>query len=348
MKTLLYIRDRLNWIDWAKAFAISFVVFGHIPEKTGSFLVCYITQFHMPFFFFISGFLNKTTYLNKDTLNKYWHSLIIPYLCYNILFYPYWVIRHIIELSDTLQWYDFIKPLIGTVMLQHTSPYFEPLNGVTWFISALLIMRILLSTIYNYKIAHVFVFLGIFICAVVFIINEFERYIIDLPFVGFIRCFPFFILGFICKKYHIISEGTNMTRDIIISFIGIGASIYTFFIGFNGIVSYGIYFWTINISAIGGIIGICKLLNHVKSEIIQNISIGTITIMGFHWIFIGTINYSLEKMMHLKIGIIYPWYLAIIITLIIIGMIYPIIILFKNKYTFMLGKRSTIKQDKDS
>ena len=34
---------RLIWIDWAKALAITLVIFGHIPEEPGSFLVCYIS-----------------------------------------------------------------------------------------------------------------------------------------------------------------------------------------------------------------------------------------------------------------------------------------------------------------
>lgn len=49
--------NRLNWIDWAKAIAITFVVFGHIPEERSSFILNYIVTFHMPLFFFISGYL---------------------------------------------------------------------------------------------------------------------------------------------------------------------------------------------------------------------------------------------------------------------------------------------------
>lgn len=53
------ITKRLNWIDWAKSIAIALVVFGHIPEERGSYFINYVTQFHMPLFFFISGYLTK-------------------------------------------------------------------------------------------------------------------------------------------------------------------------------------------------------------------------------------------------------------------------------------------------
>jgi fucose 4-O-acetylase-like acetyltransferase len=53
------VANRINWIDWAKAFAITFVVFGHIPEERGSILINYIVTFHMSLFFFILGTPNK-------------------------------------------------------------------------------------------------------------------------------------------------------------------------------------------------------------------------------------------------------------------------------------------------
>ena len=59
MSNSITIPNRLNWIDWAKALAIIFVVYGHTPAEKGDFLHNYITSFHMPLFFFISGFLTK-------------------------------------------------------------------------------------------------------------------------------------------------------------------------------------------------------------------------------------------------------------------------------------------------
>ena len=150
MSNSIFIPNRLNWIDWAKALAITFVVYGHIPAERGDFLHNYITSFHMPLFFFISGYLTKKEYMGKETLTKYWHTLIIPYLCYNIIFYPYWAIRFTIDHSTT-DWFEYIKPIIGTIMLQIKTPFNDYLNGVTWFIAALFMMKIILSTCNKYK-----------------------------------------------------------------------------------------------------------------------------------------------------------------------------------------------------
>ena len=160
MSNSIFIPNRLNWIDWAKALAITFVVYGHIPADRGDFLHNYITSFHMPLFFFISGYLTKKEYMGRETLIKYWHTLIIPYLCYNIIFYPYWAIRFTID-HPTTDWFEYIKPIIGTIMLQIKTPFNDYLNGVTWFIAALFMMKIILSICNKYKKGeYVIYFLG--------------------------------------------------------------------------------------------------------------------------------------------------------------------------------------------
>lgn len=340
MTNSIFIANRLNWIDWAKVIAISFVVYGHIPQERGGFPVNYIIQFHMPLFFFVSGYLTKKELFNRQTLRKYIRTLLIPYLIYNIIFYPYWVIRHIIGCPNP-ETYDFIKPLLGTIMLQHHSAYFESLNGVTWFISALLIMKIILAICNKVKYGkNIIIFMGI-ADAIIYIINDYYKIVTDLPPVGFAKCLPFFFLGHLCKQKDIIKEKV-LKKDWYIFLGGICISLLTYYIAQNNKYMYlfGIYFWIINISAIWGLTSLCKLLDRVHSKIIDNISIGTIVIMGLHWILIGLTNFLLSKILHINGRIIYPWYLATLITIIYIALLYPIILLFMEKYPIMLGKKA--------
>lgn len=56
--------ERINWIDWAKAISILLVVMGHSNYSCGA-VGNLIFLFHMPFFFFLSGYLfnaNKSVY----------------------------------------------------------------------------------------------------------------------------------------------------------------------------------------------------------------------------------------------------------------------------------------------
>ena len=97
--------------------------------------------------------------------------------------------------------------------------------------------------------------------------------------------------------------------------------------------------WIVSLFAIWGTSDIFKTLDTVHLKIIDNMSIGTIVIMGIHFILIGTTNYVLEKTLNIDGKIIYPWYIACVLVVFFEALIYPIILLFKNKYTFMLGKR---------
>ena len=341
MKKTIVIANRLNWIDWAKTFAILFVVFGHIPEERGSFVLNYIVLFHMPFFFFISGYLTKKEYFGKKTLNKYWQTLIIPYLCFNIIFYPYWVAKHFLEYPNAV-FFDFIKPIIGVPLLQFCTPISESLNGVTWFIAALLVMKIILSLCNNYKHGHLMMTILSIIVAIIYIINEYYRLYTDLPFVGFVKCLPFFYLGHLCKQHCILSERPQK-KDILICIAGILISlfIYSYERATSGLVVYGICFWGICITAISGFLSLFRLMDKIHLTIIDNISIGTIVIMGLQWIYIGVTNYMLEKLLHID-DIIYSLWEAILLTLLFAAVSYPIILLIKNKFPFMLGKQITI------
>lgn len=344
MDISINIPNRMNWIDWAKSLAIAFVVFGHIPADPNCFTHNYITSFHMPLFFFISGYLTKKEYMCKSTLVKYWQTLIIPYLCYNVIFYPYWVIRFTIDHPSTT-WFDFVKPILGALMLQIKLPYTDYLNGVTWFVSSLLVMKIILSVCNKYR-AGIFIisFLGI-ASALFYIVNEFNLYVSTLTPVSFTKCFPFFILGYYCRQKELISENVMKNYDVIYCIVGllIGVITYTIARQRTGIVIYGFFFWIMCLSSIIGILSLCKLMDGIKSKIIENISIGTIVIMGLHWMFIGTTNFIISKVFHSYGYISYPLPLVITFTILFVALEYPIIILFRNKYSFLLGKRQISK-----
>lgn len=331
--------QRLNWIDWAKAIAITFVVFGHIPEERGSFLVNYIVQFHMPLFFFISGYLTKKEYFGKATMTKYWHTLIVPYLCYNILFYPYWVVRHLIDCPDA-GWYDFVKPIIGTLLLQHETPYFESLNGVTWFIAALLVMKVIFALCNRLKHGNRVIVALATACAVFHVFNDQLRFITDLPPVGFTKCLPFFFLGYLCKSKGILPIA-RQKNDLLLGALCIGISLLIYYVGRGfqgGVALYALIFWGICTTAIWGFFCICRLLDAIRSNIIFNISIGTIVILGLHWMLIGCANFGFSKLFHIQSGITYPYSAAILLSLLIVALLYPVILLFKQKFPFMLGK----------
>jgi fucose 4-O-acetylase-like acetyltransferase len=329
--------NRLNWIDWAKAIAITFVVFGHVPEERGSFFLNYIVTFHMPLFFFISGYLTKKELYNKSTIKKYTYTLIIPYFIYNILSYPFWAFRYTIEHPNE-GLVEYIKPILGTIFIQQNSLCSRPLNGVTWFLIALLMMKIILSICNKYKYGLYFYFVLSITCAVFYVYNEFYRFTTDLVPVGFAKCVPFYLLGYLSKEWKLLPTICRK-YDWITCVICITSSLAFYQLRREDfcLTTYGWQFWAICILAIWGFFCLCRILDSIHSIFILNISIGTMVIMGLHGTVITSINFIFSKLLNIT-GITYPCYFAVFIALFIVSVFYPVIILFKKKFPIMLGK----------
>lgn len=73
--------QRIEWVDIFKGIGITFVVIAHIWTSGGK----YIFWFHMPLFFFISGYLYKS----EESIGKYFikkvYHLLIPYFAFLFL-----------------------------------------------------------------------------------------------------------------------------------------------------------------------------------------------------------------------------------------------------------------------
>lgn len=75
---------RKHYIDTAKALGIIAVVAGHAPGVHHS-LVSFIYSFHMPLFFFLSGYLLRPDKLRLSVvghLRLQWQNLALPYLVF--------------------------------------------------------------------------------------------------------------------------------------------------------------------------------------------------------------------------------------------------------------------------
>ena len=93
--------QRQRYLDVAKGIGIILVVIGHcipdastpegISNKSFAVLFSVIYSFHMPLFFFISGYLSKILYTTADrisSLKKKFERLMIPYFFVGICYLP--------------------------------------------------------------------------------------------------------------------------------------------------------------------------------------------------------------------------------------------------------------------
>ncbi len=147
---------RISYIDTAKAIAIILMVAAHsLPPDI---VIRFIAIFHMPLFFFFSGYFLKIPESTKDVsklIKKRFKGLYIPYIKYSLAFlalhnlffhlnlyhsdYVYYgVDEHIYE------WKDFVRHLFFIVF---TMDYHEQLLGGFWFLKTLLLSSILSATL---------------------------------------------------------------------------------------------------------------------------------------------------------------------------------------------------------
>ncbi len=79
---------RIDWIDISKGFGIILVIWGHIAINDGPINI-WISSFHMPLFFFLSGFVFKNEgnfrdfFIHKFKANiLLYFKLIIPIIIF--------------------------------------------------------------------------------------------------------------------------------------------------------------------------------------------------------------------------------------------------------------------------
>lgn len=343
-------KERKNWIDWAKFLAITMVVFGHIPEYPESALLQYVCSFHMPLFFFISGYLTKRRTDTLDNIKRHWHSLVIPYFLYNAIFYPYWLTRFLLENNGEISFYNIaIKPLNGVLLGQADTQFSCSVNGVTWFLAALLIMKIILNLCNKSKQSIPLMLMICLLSVSLYISDQYYSFTHILLLKGLIKCFPFYILGYLFQHSCMMSNN-NTLQYFPVVLIMFSISFLTFYAYLEAnIFAIKITAWYITcITSIIAILFFCKLLDKIHHNIITTFSNGTIVIMGLHWLFIGTINYIIQRLSESTEYFGYEWQTALLLSFLIDIIIYPIILLFHYKMPWMLGKKNTDLTNKHS
>lgn len=124
-------KSRITYLDYAKGIGILFVVYGHIEYVTEG-VRGFISSFHMPLFFIISGMLialkNEDTKNLKDSISKKARGILIPYISFSIIYFFIDIMNlylHKIDINT------FIENAISSVTFYGVS--------VLWFLPALFI-----------------------------------------------------------------------------------------------------------------------------------------------------------------------------------------------------------------
>lgn len=335
--------QRINWIDWVKAFCMTVVVFCHLPQQEDTFYLQYLASVILSSFFFVSGYLKKPTTSYIISLKKYGYSLLIPYILYNAIYYPYWLAKFYIE-QGSIGINDAVKPIIGTILLQFNSDISCELNGVTWFLPALFLMHMVTEFCNRQKHGKTIMLILTIICIMLYGANKYYHYAPYITYHGFIRCLCFFFMGNLYRQNNkfIRQNRTDLQfkKELAVGLLSLIISLLLFYwhIHEDTFVLHIILYYIVNLFSVYGIIYLCRCLNKVRFRLVTLISIGTMLIFGLHRILIGLIDYTLEKATHI-FDITYNWYECLILALVIEAILLPFIFLTKRHFPILLGKK---------
>jgi fucose 4-O-acetylase-like acetyltransferase len=203
-------KSRIDFIDIAKGIGIILVVIGHTQSPINNF----IYLFHMPLFFFISGYLYKDeyTYNIKALIKSRIKSLYFPFCSYGIIF----ILLHNTFISmgfynrNVINYYsifDIFINIFKTATLIFGNN--EIFLNTFWFLTSLFFLEIIFSYIsriklnlksrsYDFLRLIIIITITIFANTILFNLNHYSiyRYNIGIPLLVVI----FYYLGYIIRK----------------------------------------------------------------------------------------------------------------------------------------------------
>ena len=176
---------RIEWLDIAKGIGIFLVVYAHARAPYNS----YIYNFHMPFFFLISGILYKSQGNLKNYFIRKLQTLYLPFVGWNLVF----IIGKTLIRHEDISWSNIFRVLLT---LEKDGEFL----GAIWFLGALFLVSVLYKII-DYYIVETpekkYIVLGTFF---IWCVIGFE---ITLPYMlsRTLICGFFYALGVFGKTY---------------------------------------------------------------------------------------------------------------------------------------------------
>lgn len=135
------IKNRIEWLDIAKGIGIVLVVLGHI--YTNNIVYNWFYSFHMPLFFFVSGYVYKKKRLLDDLIRRV-QTILVPYFSFGILELTYW---QFIERRFRTSNLSFGEAIIGLLCGQYETLDF---NVHLWFLPCFFVSVILYNMLNNF------------------------------------------------------------------------------------------------------------------------------------------------------------------------------------------------------
>lgn len=128
-------KKRLDYLDMVKGIGIFFVVLGHMEDISGGMRI-WISSFHMPLFFIVSGLLMAVKKEDdndfRQVVAKKWKGIMVPYLWFSLSYFVIDILN--VTVIGNIDTHTFIVDTISSLTFYGMS--------VLWFLPALFLASI--------------------------------------------------------------------------------------------------------------------------------------------------------------------------------------------------------------
>lgn len=180
-------------VDIYKGIGIICMMMGHIGF--GGIIDHSIHAFHMPMFFFISGYLfkEKPGQSAREWLKKKAGALLIPYLVFGLMHYVIWVFMQLYKQEPI-----GLEPLVRLFTINTTK---LPIAGALWFLTALFFTNLMFYILHKYaKNTCLQVIFCVIIVAIGHIAVKFLPFRLPLALDAAMIGLGLFYIGYILKQ----------------------------------------------------------------------------------------------------------------------------------------------------
>jgi len=142
---------RIYWLDALKAIGLFFVILGH-TDGIAEWLRRYIHSFHIPLFFFISGYLVSQKSLTahfSQVWRRHFRSLILPYFTFGLISYMVWLLAGRFYGRDVGLTVNPVRPLIGMLYGVGVDHWLRH-NVALWFLPSLFSLHLIFYWLRRY------------------------------------------------------------------------------------------------------------------------------------------------------------------------------------------------------
>ncbi len=130
-------KKRENWIDILKGFGALFILLGHVVNNT-SYIKVYLYSFHIPLFFFVSGYLfNRKPNIYEHIKEKF-KRFVIPYFIFSFISFEVFTLFN----DNNMDKLEIIK---GFFFLNGSNPW----NSSLWFLIIIFFTLIIMNLLFN-------------------------------------------------------------------------------------------------------------------------------------------------------------------------------------------------------